>query len=347
MKSVFVSSVIRGFEEFRAAARQGIELMDCRPIMAEQFSARPYSSEVACTHEAQQSDVYLVIFGQRYGYETEDGLSITHAEYRAARDASRPILAFVQDCDMEPKQRAFKEEVEQYSQGVFRTTFTTAEQLKDEIVRSLRHHETMEQAVPEGEFQARVDGAITNLLGFHDDAPSLVLAFLPQPGRLANISSIEQRIDEVFATSCSAGLARLRDGFEMLDNSSYTGFRSGKSRLVFWADGLIVLLVNPTLETDSLFSGMFAPPDRLEAISIGFQQLISDAAGFAHIELRNMSNTYVAPLPSGSSLTMRMSSSDDPVRFTRLFTPLTVGAYEEWVRHCIAQFERAFRYGRA
>ena len=40
---VFISSVIRGFEEMRAAARQGIETLGHDVIEAEDFAASPQS----------------------------------------------------------------------------------------------------------------------------------------------------------------------------------------------------------------------------------------------------------------------------------------------------------------
>jgi hypothetical protein len=332
------------FDEFRSAAREAVELMGHTPVMAEQFGARPYSSETACINEVQQSDAYLLILGSRYGYETEGGLSVTHAEYRAARDTNRPILAFVQDTDMEPKQLAFREEVEQYLNGVFRAGFSAPSGLKDQVIRSLRHLETMEQAVSEDEFRQRMDKAEKALIGFHDDHPLLVCAFLPQPERLVDIVSLEDDIDQIFATACSAGITQLRDGYEVLADGNWTGLKSARVRLGYGANGLTVLLANPTAENDSLFSGHFAPPDDIERVAKGFFQLINQKSGYAQVALRNMGNCYVAPIPNGSSLSMKMFGSDEITEFSRLFVPLTIGAYEEWIDLCVRRFGRIFRY---
>ncbi|WP_429515907.1 DUF4062 domain-containing protein [Pseudomonas frederiksbergensis] len=38
---MFISSVVRGFEDFRSAAKDVVETLDLHPIMSEHFSARP------------------------------------------------------------------------------------------------------------------------------------------------------------------------------------------------------------------------------------------------------------------------------------------------------------------
>jgi hypothetical protein len=119
MQKVFVSSVIQGFEEFRGVARSAIGLMGDQPVMAEDFGARPHSSEAACLSEVAQSDVYMLVMGEKYGFETDQGISVTQAEFREAKATGRPILAFVQSVEMEPRQLEFRKEVEDYASGFF------------------------------------------------------------------------------------------------------------------------------------------------------------------------------------------------------------------------------------
>ena len=311
--------------------------------MSESFGARPYSSEVACINEAEQSDVYLLILGPNYGFETDEGVSVTHAEFRAARAANRPILAFVQQCDMESKQEAFRGEVEAYQAGVFRASFSTTSELKDQVIRALRQLETMNQAISESEFTGRIDTAVGELGDNWNDTTELVLGFLPQPEQMVDIVGLENELDGLFRSLCDSGIAQLCDGYEVHTEADWTGLVSGRHRIAWLPDGLIVLLTNPTAESDSLFSGSFVPPDDIERIAKGFRTLINANAGYAHIALRNMENTYVAPVPSGTSLSMRMGGSDRS-GFSRSFVPLTVGAYEDWIEHCINRFSRQFQY---
>ncbi|WP_338104614.1 DUF4062 domain-containing protein [Pseudomonas typographi] len=70
---VFISSVVRGFEELRASARKAVGLLQHQAIMCEDFAARPDSSEVACMTEVDQVDVVIVILGADFGFKTPRG----------------------------------------------------------------------------------------------------------------------------------------------------------------------------------------------------------------------------------------------------------------------------------
>jgi Domain of unknown function (DUF4062) len=139
-RRIFVSSVIRGFERERAAARAAIESLSMRPVMSEDFGARPYSSEVACLEEVRTSDVYLGIFGARHGYATSAGISVTEAEFNEARRTGRIILCFVQDTERETAQEEFIRRVKLYAEGYLVATFKTAGELTLKIVKALNDH---------------------------------------------------------------------------------------------------------------------------------------------------------------------------------------------------------------
>ncbi len=116
---VFVSSVVTGFEPYRAAAKRAIETVDASPVMCETFGARPYSSERACLTEIEASNIFVLVLGERFGFEQTPGVSVTQQEFHHACDRGIPILVFVQDAPMEPAQTAFKHEVEAYHGGFF------------------------------------------------------------------------------------------------------------------------------------------------------------------------------------------------------------------------------------
>jgi hypothetical protein len=93
---VFVSSLISGFEPFRAAACSAISTLRHEPVMAETFGARPNSPQVACLRELRESNVVVLILGSRYGApQGSSGIAPTHEEFREARDR-KPLLVFVQ-----------------------------------------------------------------------------------------------------------------------------------------------------------------------------------------------------------------------------------------------------------
>ena len=74
---VFVSSLITGMESIRLAARKAVEILRHAPIMAEDLGAQPNSPQVACLTGLRQSDVVVLILGERYGAEQASGLSAT------------------------------------------------------------------------------------------------------------------------------------------------------------------------------------------------------------------------------------------------------------------------------
>ena len=343
MNKIFISSVIRNFEEFRQATKSAVELMGHNPIMSENFSARSYSSETACIHEVEQSDIYLVVIGEKYGFETEEGISVTHAEFRAAKNSNRSILALIQQCEKEEKQKDFKKEVESYSDGVFRASFNTPQQLKDEIIKALRQIETMEQAVSNEEFDSKITAALKQLSDGDDDNPEFVIGFLPQPERIVDIVSLENELDKIFEKMCKAGLASFRDGYDSIEESEFTGLKTGESKIGFFADGLILFITEPTEENSSLFANYFVPPSKLQKLAEGIIQVVDVTSAHVYIGLHGMGSAYVADPHRGSGISMRMWGKDCE-EFTRLFLPVTPASFNDWAQHCINRFSRTFKY---
>lgn len=63
---VFVSSVAEGFEDYREAAREGIEAAGGEPVLVnEDFPSVPASPRNACLDAVTSSDIYLAIIGER------------------------------------------------------------------------------------------------------------------------------------------------------------------------------------------------------------------------------------------------------------------------------------------
>ncbi len=139
---IFVSSLISGFEPFRAAAREATRTLGHEPIMAEELLAQPNSPQVACLTELRQADLVVLLLGGRYGYvQGSSAVAPTHEEYLAARGA-KPILLFVQEgVEREPRQEAFVNEVQGWQGGLFREGFRTPDELRERLIRALHHYE--------------------------------------------------------------------------------------------------------------------------------------------------------------------------------------------------------------
>lgn len=73
---VFVSSLIGGMRAERAAVRQAIEAVGATPVMFEDdLGARDISAEQAYLSGVRTSEIYVGLFGPRYGVRMAGGNS--------------------------------------------------------------------------------------------------------------------------------------------------------------------------------------------------------------------------------------------------------------------------------
>lgn len=130
-RRVFVSSVMKGYEEYREATRVGIRQAACDAVLAEEFAAKSASSRNACIDGVQSADALVLLLGPRYGCVAPSGRSATEEEYQEAKREQMPILVFVQDgISKDPDQQAFVARVEDYIHGHFRKSFQSSDDLK-------------------------------------------------------------------------------------------------------------------------------------------------------------------------------------------------------------------------
>lgn len=146
---VFVSSLIRGFEPFREAARSAVTTLRHEPVMAEDFGAQPNSPQIACMRGLRSADLVVLVLGEQYGYvQGTSGVSPTHEEFLEARD-TKPILAFVQEgVTRDAQQAKFVSDVQGWQQGYFRGGFKTPEELKDLVTRAIHDYQLAHATAP-------------------------------------------------------------------------------------------------------------------------------------------------------------------------------------------------------
>ena len=138
---VFLSSTQRDLQAERDSAEAVISELGHHCLRAETFDSPGTSSEDACRHMARSSDVYIGIFGSRYGFKVPRlGVSATEFEYKEAR-ATNPgkIFIYVQDADvLDEDQKRFLQDVQDFSGGYFRhEKFQDCERLKEQIRRDV------------------------------------------------------------------------------------------------------------------------------------------------------------------------------------------------------------------
>jgi hypothetical protein len=138
---VFISSLITGYDHYRAAAVEAIETLGHQVVRAEDFPALAGTPQQACLAAVRESDLVVLLIGERYGYTQPSGLSATHEEYREARER-KPILVFVEaGVTREPAQQAFLDEVQAWATGHFRASFSSPAELTAVLLRALHDHE--------------------------------------------------------------------------------------------------------------------------------------------------------------------------------------------------------------
>ena len=80
-RRVFVSSLITDMPAERSAVRAAVEELGAVPVMFEDLGAQDVAAEQAYLSGVRSSDVYVGMWGNRYGVRMADGYSATHAEF--------------------------------------------------------------------------------------------------------------------------------------------------------------------------------------------------------------------------------------------------------------------------
>ncbi len=92
---VFISSTMKDLKPERDTIAQALENLDLSVLRAEAFGSQSASTYEASLQMAQACDIYLGIYGGRYGsIVPDDGRSITEIEYHTARSLNKPILIY-------------------------------------------------------------------------------------------------------------------------------------------------------------------------------------------------------------------------------------------------------------
>ncbi|SOC53562.1 protein of unknown function [Blastococcus aggregatus] len=94
-RRVFVSSLITDMPDERAAVRAAIEAVGATAVMFEDLGAQDISAEQAYLSGVRSSEVYVGMWGSRYGVRMPDGYSATHAEFLEAERSGLRLCLFV------------------------------------------------------------------------------------------------------------------------------------------------------------------------------------------------------------------------------------------------------------
>lgn len=260
---------MRGFEEERETVRAVVESLDLTPVMAESFGARSQTPEEACLEGVAQSDCFLGILGQRYGFVTSAGTSVTEQEFNEAQRLGLPILLVFYEGDKEPQQEDFASRVGGYESGYFMGKYKTIAQLGPVVAKALNNHLKRSHTAGKGRAAAR----IKSLLKAEDRTSDtfLVVVSVPVDSReYVDVTSLGQKsFHDALLQPTFVGegaLFRYDLATETEDGREHIGFiqrerdREGASRIEVHTDGAI--LVSTSLrEIDEHSRSMFSTFD--------------------------------------------------------------------------------------
>lgn len=137
---VFVSSVVEGFQEFRAAAKRGIQRAGGEPVLVnEDQPANASSSRNACLDLVQSADLYVMLVGARGGWTAPSGKLVVEEEFDHARKRKLPQLVFLQSVARDAEADRLAAAASNYTQGVFRKTFTSPAELEKMVESAVRN----------------------------------------------------------------------------------------------------------------------------------------------------------------------------------------------------------------
>lgn len=139
-KKLFISSVQSEFQDERRALvayiRQDAMLSRYfEPYIFEESPAQDCSAQRAYLDEVTASDIYLGLFGERYGYEDAEGVSPTEREYDMATQHNLYRIVLIKDVT----ERHEKEQklIRKAEQDIVRNMFSTYAELQERVYSAL------------------------------------------------------------------------------------------------------------------------------------------------------------------------------------------------------------------
>ncbi|MDA1528499.1 DUF4062 domain-containing protein [Bacillus cereus group sp. TH260-2LC] len=156
---VFISSTFTDLEEERQAAVQAILNAGHIPAGMELFKAGDTSQKETIMKWIEESDVYMLILGGRYGsIDPETGMSYTHWEYEYAKELEKPRFAIVitkealeqkvKDCGMSVLEQDNNDKYKEFKDVVLKKISKFYSDLKDikiVVLESLKEYEKNEK----------------------------------------------------------------------------------------------------------------------------------------------------------------------------------------------------------
>ena len=156
---IFISSVQREFAQERKALRDFLrnDPLMCRFFDVFLFEDMPASDrrpDSLYLDEVEQSDLYVGLFGNDYGFEDAEGVSPTEREFDQATDSGIHRLIFVKGTDDNARHTKMQALIRKAQAGLIRKRFNTPEELVTALYAALVEYLANEDLIRSEPFDA-------------------------------------------------------------------------------------------------------------------------------------------------------------------------------------------------
>ena len=97
--NIFISSTIADLHYLRNGLKEAIKELEYNPVMSEHDGVgylRPATAVESCYRSVEECQMVVLIIGKRYSPDKNGRLSVTHNEYKAAKEKQIPTITFVE-----------------------------------------------------------------------------------------------------------------------------------------------------------------------------------------------------------------------------------------------------------
>ena len=139
---IFISSVQSEFAQERAMLSQYIRTDALlgkffETFLFEDVPANEASPQQVYLGEVEMSDIYLGLYGNKYGYEDAEGMSPTEREYDRASELHKTRLIFIKSLDEQDRHLKETALIKKVERDIVRKTFVDVEGLRTSVYASL------------------------------------------------------------------------------------------------------------------------------------------------------------------------------------------------------------------
>jgi energy-coupling factor transporter ATP-binding protein EcfA2 len=138
--NVFLSGTVKDLAPEREIATRAIESLKLEAVRMETFGASSQTPLESCRQMVQDSDVFIGIYGGRYGYVSPNqSQSASEIEFQEAQRLGKDIMIYIKESDeIQNEQLRFLQRVDDFEGGYFRRPkFRTLSELEEWIKEDL------------------------------------------------------------------------------------------------------------------------------------------------------------------------------------------------------------------